>query len=89
MKTIAAAKRRIWTCIDAQGDKFEQMGRNDGFRKSGSKADQVGCTLAKRTALNDIAFSAEVSEYMKLRYIAGYEAGKEERYKKRGQPREN
>lgn len=83
MKTKDTALQKICSLIEAQGDKFEQMGHNDGFRRSGSKAEQVGLTLAKRTALNDIAFSQEVSAYMKERYTSGYNAGKAARYEKR------
>lgn len=82
-KKVAPEVARVLEQIIAQGDKFEQMGRNDGFRKSGSKAEGVGLTLAKRAVLNDIAFSNDLSAYMRARYIEGYEAGKAARYEKR------
>ena len=82
-KTVEPAAVRVLEQIISQGDKFEQMGHSDGFCRRRSIAEKVGLTLAKRTALNDIAFSNEVSAYMKMRYLAGYEAGKVERYGKR------
>lgn len=88
-KKVAPEVARVLEQIIVQGDKFEQMGRNDGFRKSGSKAEGIGLTLAKRAVLNDIAFSNDLSAYMRARYIDGYKAGEAERHQKRGQPREN